>query len=31
VHRPPQHVDGLALPLLIAMHGISMRAADMLA
>ena len=30
-HRPPAHASGTALPLLIALHGTSMRAADMLA
>jgi len=30
-HRPPQHAGGNPLPLLIALHGTSMRAADMLA
>jgi len=31
VHRPPSHASGAPLPLLIALHGTSMRAADMLA
>lgn len=29
VHRPPQHAPGRSLPLLIALHGTSMRAGDM--
>ncbi len=29
VHLPPQHAGGAALPLLIALHGTSMRARDM--
>lgn len=29
VHLPPQHAGGAALPLLIALHGTSMRAGDM--
>jgi len=29
VHRPPQHAQGRPLPLLIALHGTSMRAGDM--
>jgi len=30
-HRPPQHASGTPLPLLIALHGTTMRSADMLA
>jgi polyhydroxybutyrate depolymerase len=30
MHRPPQHAQGTALPLVIVLHGTSMRAADML-